>query len=237
MLLGYSYCDQAISAKPRTTSTASTLLRLSSEILITTPFSSRFAHNDYFSIAGGQARRYALRAAVGGRRRLRPLCSLRIHARLSEVEECGCLVSVSDVCLMLRSVTFRVGAEPVANFRMIERHFFKDKLLKSFDFDFGFCIPSSQNTCEHIYEFPELSDRESMLYRVFSNRTQSKRWLPDATSRALTASTLLMASLSCTTAPTTRTTTERPARPPWHDPIDISKYTHLHTILFSILID
>ena len=44
---------------------------------------------------------------------------------------------------------------------MIERHYFRDQLLKSFDFDFGFCIPKSRNTCEHIYELPSLSKRQS----------------------------------------------------------------------------
>lgn len=39
---------------------------------------------------------------------------------------------------------------------MIERHFFRDRLLKTFDFEFGYCIPYSKNTCEHIYEFPNL---------------------------------------------------------------------------------
>jgi len=50
-----------------------------------------------------------------------------------------------------------VGNKAVSKFRMIERHFFRDKLLKSFDFEFGFCIPNSKNTCEHIYEFPTLA--------------------------------------------------------------------------------
>jgi protein unc-119 len=54
-------------------------------------------------------------------------------------------------------VEFTIGSKAVNNFRMIERHFFRDKLLKSFDFEFGFCIPNSKNTCEHIYEFPTLS--------------------------------------------------------------------------------
>nr|XP_014353510.1 PREDICTED: protein unc-119 homolog B-A-like [Latimeria chalumnae] len=57
-----------------------------------------------------------------------------------------------------RRVEFTVGSKAVKNFRMIERHFFRDTLLKSFDFDFGFCIPNSRNTCEHIYELPELSE-------------------------------------------------------------------------------
>uniref|UniRef100_A0A8C5SJJ5 Unc-119 lipid binding chaperone B n=1 Tax=Laticauda laticaudata TaxID=8630 RepID=A0A8C5SJJ5_LATLA len=56
------------------------------------------------------------------------------------------------------TVEFTVGDKPVSNFRMIERHYFRDRLLKNFDFDFGFCIPCSRNTCEHIYEFPQLSE-------------------------------------------------------------------------------
>lgn len=61
------------------------------------------------------------------------------------------------------TVTFRIGDNPVANFRMIERHFVGDKIMKSFDFDFGFCIPQSSNTCEHIYEFPKLTEAEKKL--------------------------------------------------------------------------
>ncbi|XP_051525146.1 protein unc-119 homolog B-like isoform X2 [Myxocyprinus asiaticus] len=56
------------------------------------------------------------------------------------------------------TVEFTVGDRPVNNFRMIERHYFQDRLLKNFDFDFGFCIPNSRNSCEHIYEFPQLPD-------------------------------------------------------------------------------
>lgn len=56
------------------------------------------------------------------------------------------------------SVEFTVGDMPIENFRMIERHYFRERLLKSFDFEFGFCMPSSKNTCEHIYEFPPLSE-------------------------------------------------------------------------------
>jgi len=54
------------------------------------------------------------------------------------------------------TVEFTIGPKPVSNFRMIERHFFRNKLLKTFDFEFGFCIPNSKNTCEHIYEFPSI---------------------------------------------------------------------------------
>uniref|UniRef100_A0A452TIT8 Unc-119 lipid binding chaperone B n=1 Tax=Ursus maritimus TaxID=29073 RepID=A0A452TIT8_URSMA len=67
------------------------------------------------------------------------------------------------------TVEFTVGDKPVSNFRMIERHYFRERLLKNFDFDFGFCIPSSRNTCEHIYEFPQLS--EDGIVRVWSSRS------------------------------------------------------------------
>lgn len=62
-----------------------------------------------------------------------------------------------------------VGDKPVQHFRMIERHYFRDTLLKSFDFDFGFCIPNSKNTCEHIYEFPELAEELSELIDIIVN--------------------------------------------------------------------
>lgn len=62
---------------------------------------------------------------------------------------------------------FIVGNKPVNKFRMIERHFFRDRLLKSFDFEFGFCIPNSKNTCEHIYDFPQLSESLSKSLSVF----------------------------------------------------------------------
>lgn len=58
------------------------------------------------------------------------------------------------------TLTFTVGPQPVPNFRMIERHYFKDRLIKSFDFNFGFCIPSSVNTWEAIYEMPQLTPEE-----------------------------------------------------------------------------
>ena len=58
---------------------------------------------------------------------------------------------------------------------MIERHFFRDIHLKTFDFDFGFCIPRSNNTCEHIYEFPELDQktRDLMIQNPYETRSDS----------------------------------------------------------------
>ncbi|KAJ3191950.1 hypothetical protein HK101_007248 [Irineochytrium annulatum] len=54
------------------------------------------------------------------------------------------------------TLVFAVGPREVRSFRMIERHYFKNKLLKSFDFSFGFCIPNSLNTWESVYTVPAL---------------------------------------------------------------------------------
>jgi len=54
------------------------------------------------------------------------------------------------------TLQFAVGPAEVPGFRMIERHYFRDILIKSFDFEFGFCIPNSVNTWEAIYDVPEL---------------------------------------------------------------------------------
>ena len=57
------------------------------------------------------------------------------------------------------SLTFSVGSKPVKNLLMIERHYFKDILVKSFEFKFDFCIPNSTNTWESIYNIPELDPK------------------------------------------------------------------------------
>ena len=58
------------------------------------------------------------------------------------------------------TVEFRVGSEALKNFRMIERHYFKNKLMRSYDFAFGFCIPNSTNEWESIYALPPISEDE-----------------------------------------------------------------------------
>lgn len=58
------------------------------------------------------------------------------------------------------SLEFTVGPTPLTNFRMIERHYFKGKLVQSYDFPFGFCIPNSTNSWEAIYDVPSHSDAE-----------------------------------------------------------------------------
>jgi len=73
------------------------------------------------------------------------------------------------------TVDFSIGSQPIKDFRMIERHFFRNKMLKSFDFDFGFCIPDSKNTVEHIYDFPKLDAEtiKQMVANPFETKSDS----------------------------------------------------------------
>ncbi|XP_042360243.1 protein unc-119 homolog B-A [Plectropomus leopardus] len=85
----------------------------------------------------------------------------------------------SPVFLALREIgatlEFTVGSRALNRFRLIERHFFKNLLLKTFDFEIGFCIPHSRNTCEHIYRLPELDPDtvEEMISSPFETRSDS----------------------------------------------------------------
>lgn len=57
----------------------------------------------------------------------------------------GPIASVTPASLTVRCslgrLTFSVGDNEVHDFRMIERHYFRDQLIKSYDFEFGFVIP------------------------------------------------------------------------------------------------
>nr|BAE93512.1 hypothetical protein similar to Unc-119 [Enchytraeus japonensis] len=79
------------------------------------------------------------------------------------------------------TVEFTLGDKPVNKFRMIERHYFRNRLLKSFDFEFGFLIPMSKNTMEHIYEFPDLSKEqmEQMIDCPYETRSDSFYFVDD----------------------------------------------------------
>ena len=55
---------------------------------------------------------------------------------------------------------------------MIERHYFKDRLIKSFEFTFPFCIPNSTNTWEFIYTIPEID--ETLKNEIIANPWMTK---------------------------------------------------------------
>ena len=53
---------------------------------------------------------------------------------------------------------FSIGAQPINNMEMIERHYFRGKCIREFSFKFGFVIPNSTNSWEFVYDLPELSE-------------------------------------------------------------------------------
>jgi len=53
------------------------------------------------------------------------------------------------------ALTFSVGDLPANDFRLVERHYFENELLRSYDFTFGFCVPNSTNGWEAIYPLPD----------------------------------------------------------------------------------
>nr|XP_060612755.1 protein unc-119 homolog A [Anolis sagrei ordinatus] len=112
----------------------------------------------------------------------KPPASEREHSNKKDIDpNAGRFVRYQFTPAFLRlrqvgaTVEFTVGDKPINNFRMIERHYFRDQLLKSFDFEFGFCIPSSKNTCEHIYEFPQLSEDliQEMIIHPYETQSDS----------------------------------------------------------------
>ena len=68
--------------------------------------------------------------------------------------------------LRLRTVgltlSFKNGDKPIQNMHMIERHYFRGKVIRSYEFKFGFVIPNSHNSWEFIYDLPQLSDEEKL---------------------------------------------------------------------------
>ena len=60
--------------------------------------------------------------------------------------------------LKLRTVgltlNFGIGPKEVKNMEMVERHYFRGKVIRSYSFKFGFVIPNSKNSWEFIYDLP-----------------------------------------------------------------------------------
>ena len=68
--------------------------------------------------------------------------------------------------LLLRTVgltlNFSNGPKPINKMEMVERHYFRGRVIRSYDFKFGFVIPGSTNSWEFIYDLPELTDEERL---------------------------------------------------------------------------
>ena len=58
-------------------------------------------------------------------------------------------------------MNFSIGPKPIQNMEMIERHYFRGKVIRDYGFKFGFVIPNSTNSWEIIYDMPELSEEET----------------------------------------------------------------------------
>jgi hypothetical protein len=76
---------------------------------------------------------------------------------------------------------FSIGNQPLKGFRMIERHYFRNKLVKSFDFPFGFCIPGSTNTWDAMYAMPALSPEliNDMIDHPYETKSDSFYFVND----------------------------------------------------------
>jgi len=79
------------------------------------------------------------------------------------------------------SLTFSVGNQAVKDFLIIERHYFKDLLIKSFEFKFDFCIPNSVNTWEYIYTIPDIDPqvKKEMIAEPWTTRSDSFYFVGD----------------------------------------------------------
>merc|ERR1711934_1286666 len=79
------------------------------------------------------------------------------------------------------TLMFTVGDKEVPNFRMIERHYYKEKLVRSYDFSFCFCMPNSQNTWEAVYDLPEVTEEEieDMVAHPYETKSDSFYFVDD----------------------------------------------------------
>jgi len=55
---------------------------------------------------------------------------------------------------------------------LIERHYFRDDEIRTYDFNFGFVIPNSTNTWEAVYETPSFSQYQ--IDQIVANPHQTK---------------------------------------------------------------
>jgi len=79
------------------------------------------------------------------------------------------------------TLEFSVGNYPLHNFRMIERHYFRDQLLRSYDFNMPFVMPNTTNTWEVIYDMPALGDdwKQALIAYPWETRSDSFYFVND----------------------------------------------------------
>lgn len=89
--------------------------------------------------------------------------------------------SFLDTRTVSTSLRFKVGERAVPGLRMIERFYFRGRLVRSFDFSFPFCVPDAENEWESVYELPELSadERAAMVASPFESVSDSYYFVDD----------------------------------------------------------
>jgi hypothetical protein len=87
---------------------------------------------------------------------------------------CPSLFALDARALLTSRLVFRVGAEPVRNFRIIERHYFRQQLLHNVDQLMNYCIPNSTNEFEIIYTVPAITAETRACPRPARARTRRK---------------------------------------------------------------
>lgn len=55
---------------------------------------------------------------------------------------------------------YNMSDDPIKDLELIERHYYKDRLLSGFEFKFPYCIPNSKNDFEFVYDLPRLNEQE-----------------------------------------------------------------------------
>jgi len=86
-----------------------------------------------------------------------------------------------DINTVGTSLEFTNGPYEVYNLRMIERHYFRDQLITSYDFNMPFVMPNSRNTWEMIYTKPLLSDewKEALMSAPWEAKSDSFYFVND----------------------------------------------------------
>jgi len=80
-----------------------------------------------------------------------------------------------DIQTVGTQLEFTIGEEPLHDFLMIERHYFRDQLMQSYDFNMPFVIPGSRSSWEMIYTKPMLNDewKAALISSPWESRSDS----------------------------------------------------------------
>eukprot|EP00931_Biecheleriopsis_adriatica_P104645 TRINITY_DN7928_c1_g2_i1.p1 TRINITY_DN7928_c1_g2~~TRINITY_DN7928_c1_g2_i1.p1 ORF type:complete len:209 (-),score=39.12 TRINITY_DN7928_c1_g2_i1:69-695(-) len=100
-----------------------------------------------------------------------------------------------DVQMIGTTLEFVNGDYPVTNLRMIERHYFRDALITSYDFTMPFVIPNSKNNWEMIYENPLVQNpewKEALRSAPWEWKSDSFYFVDEADAEGNTTSRLIM---------------------------------------------